>query len=106
MSKFGHIKQRQVPLASTSLPIAAIGLSRRHIEALMGMVMMVGVMIPVMYYPGLIVIVIFVEIYLIHAVYSRVFGVRVKALLPLQRGTRTRETTAHDFIHSSLKMVY
>ena len=80
VSKFELTKPMRVPPVSTSLPIAAIGASRRHFEALVGLITMGVLMIPVLFYPGLGFIVIFAEIYLIDAIYARIYGARVKAL--------------------------
>lgn len=97
MSKFELIGPRPVPPASTSLPSAALDASRRHFEALMGLITMGVLMIPVLYYPGLMVIVIFAEVYLIDAIYARIYGARVKLSLPLERGTSARKSATGVF---------
>jgi hypothetical protein len=63
----------------------------------MGLLMMVVLMIPVLYYPGLMVIVVFAEVYLIDAIYARIYGARVKLSLPLDRRTISKKSIARDF---------
>ncbi|MHA2041990.1 MAG: hypothetical protein ACW975_09015 [Candidatus Thorarchaeota archaeon] len=103
VSKFELTGPMRVPSASTSLPTAAIGASRRHFEALMGLITMAVLMIPVLYYPGLMFIVIFPEIYLIDAIYARIIGARVKMSLPLGKRSSAKKKTALDikYIHMS-----
>ena len=97
VSKFELIGPMRVPPASTSLPTAALDGSRRHFEALMGLIAMAVLMIPVLYYPGLMIIVVFAEIYLIDAIYARIYGARVKMPLPLDRRASSQKRTARDF---------
>jgi hypothetical protein len=59
-------------------------------------------MIPVLSYPGLFFIVIFAEIYLIDAIYARIYGARVKMSLPLGRRTGARERTVYDSRYVSM----
>lgn len=103
VSKFEPIRPTRLPSASTSLPTAALGASRRHFEALVGLITMGVLLIPVLYYPGLMLIVVFAEIYLIDAIYARIYGARVKMSLPLGRRTSGRKRTAHDskYVHMS-----
>jgi hypothetical protein len=53
-------------------------------------------MIPVLYYPGLFFIVIFAEIYLVDAIYAKIYGARVKMSLPPIGRTGARKRTAYD----------
>jgi hypothetical protein len=54
-------------------------------------------MIPVLSYPGLFFIVIFAEIYLIDAIYARIYGARVKMSLPLGKRKAARKSTIGMF---------
>ncbi len=96
VSKFEVTGPMRVPIASTSLPTAALGTSRKHFEALMGLIVMGVLMIPVLEYPGLFFIVIFAEIYLIDAIYARTYGARVKMSLPLGGRTDAKKRTVYD----------
>jgi len=82
MSKFELTGPLRVPSASTSLSMAALGASRRQFEALMGLITMGVLMIPVLYYPGLAIIVIFAEVYLIDVIYARIYRAQVKLTTP------------------------
>ena len=68
VSRFELTGPMRVPSASTSSTIATLGASRRHFEALIGLIAMGVLMIPVLYYPGLFFIVIFAEVYLIDTI--------------------------------------
>ena len=96
MSKFELTGPIRIPPKSTSLPTAALGASRRHFEALIGLITMGILMIPVLYYPGLFFFVIFAEIYLIDAIYARIYGARVKMSLPIEGKPGTRRRTVYD----------
>ena len=80
VSKYDVTGPIRVPIASTPLPMAALGATRRRFEALIGLIASGVLMIPVLYYPGLFFIVIFAELHLIDAIYARIYGARVKAL--------------------------
>lgn len=53
--------------------------------------------IPALYYPGLGIIVIFAEVFLIDATYARIYGARVKLSLPIERGKSARRSTIGMF---------
>jgi hypothetical protein len=59
-------------------------------------------MIPVLYLPGLFFIVIFAEIYLIDAIYARIYGARVKMSLPLGRRTSELKRATYDSRYLSM----
>ncbi|MFX1261750.1 MAG: hypothetical protein ACFFAZ_06665 [Promethearchaeota archaeon] len=96
VSKLDLTGPLQVPTASTSLLTSMLGASRGLFEALMGLIAMGVLMIPVLYYPGLFFVVIFAEVYLIDAIYSRVYGSRMEMSLSLREKTGTRKRTACD----------
>ena len=96
VSKFEVTGPMRVPIASKSLPMTALGASRRYFEAFMGLITMGVLMIPVFYYPGLLFIVIFAEVYLVEALYARIYGARVKMSVPLGGRTGTRIRTVYD----------
>ncbi|MHA2117914.1 MAG: hypothetical protein ACW98J_03260, partial [Candidatus Thorarchaeota archaeon] len=68
MSKFDLFGPKPVPRARASLPTVAFDATRRHFETLMVLIIMGVLIIPVLYYPGLTIIVIFAEVYLIDAI--------------------------------------
>jgi hypothetical protein len=96
MSKFDLIGPKPVPPASTSLPLTAFGAWRRRFETMMGLITMGVLMIPVLHYPGLFFIVIFAELYIIDAIYARIYGARVKMSVPLGERTSERRKSVYD----------
>ena len=96
VSRFETTGPIRVFPASTSLSMAALGASRRYFEALIGLITMGVLMIPVLYYPGLAIIVIFAEVYLIDVIYARIYCARVKMSFPLGGRTGARKRAAYD----------
>ncbi|MFX0055388.1 MAG: hypothetical protein ACFFAX_09890 [Promethearchaeota archaeon] len=92
MSKFNLIKPKPVTQTRASLSIAAFNASRRYFEAFIGLITMGVLIIPILYYPGLSIVVIFAEVYLIDVIYARIYGARVKMSLPPERRKNTRKS--------------
>ena len=92
VSKFEVTGPMRVPIASTLLPMTALGASRRYFEAFMGLITMGVLIIPVLYYPGLSIVVIFAEVYLVDVIYARIYGARVKMSLPSERRKNARKS--------------
>jgi len=101
VSKFEVNGPMRVPIASTPLPTAALSATRRDFEALMGLIAAGILMIPVLYYPGLFFIVIFGELYLIDAIYARIYSARVKMSVQLEGRTSARNRTVYDCRYAS-----
>ncbi|MFX1261751.1 MAG: hypothetical protein ACFFAZ_06670 [Promethearchaeota archaeon] len=92
MSKYDLIGPKPVSRTQPSLTTAALGASRRYFEVVLGLITAGILIIPVLYYPGLGIIIIFAEVYLIDVVYARMFGARVKMSIPFEKGKDTRKS--------------
>jgi hypothetical protein len=89
---------REAARIKASLPRAEITGLWKPFQAIVGIMMMIGLMLPVMVLPGLIIFVLPAEIYLLDALYSRVSRAQgVTMSLPLESSVYGKRGIKRDF---------